>query len=318
MALAAARAPSERQEKAAGTRSGTSDPASPKSSWAAFEAALFVQALHGEGVGFARLLTVSSCRRAYDYHRPASEAAWAARRHACDRDCYIGLNAYRRPRGPLAGIRALYVDLDYYNVPKWRASEPRDLLASVLTALEKIGIPAPGLAVATGRGLQLVWVITPVKLQAAPKANTAMQRLTKVLVDFGADRPAQILPACLYPWDREQQERQSRTAPHPRAAPPRFRLPVPDYPWRAGLRLPKSRTVARKGHGQPLLVHKRLSASSMISLGVEEHPERIPQPRGASRRRPPHSTTWRCVGQRDPVVRQVDRRASRGGDPPDC
>ena len=160
------------------------------------------------------------------------------------------------------------VDLDYYNVPKWRASEPRDVLASVLTALEKIGIPAPGLAVATGRGLQLVWVITPVKLQAAPKANTAMQRLTKVLVDFGAD------PACT---DLARVFRIPGTVNSKNGKVARLLIHEPhrhdfDYLCRTilGERVrgsPNRERSRGKATGNRSIVHKRLSELQQIVLG---------------------------------------------------
>jgi hypothetical protein len=63
MALAAARAPSDRQEKAGRPTSAATDPASYDFSWAAYEAALFVQALYGQDVGFARFLTLNSRAR---------------------------------------------------------------------------------------------------------------------------------------------------------------------------------------------------------------------------------------------------------------
>jgi hypothetical protein len=118
---------------------------------------------------------------------PAFDAGRAARQHAGERDCYLGLNPYRSRRGPLAGIRALYADLDYYKMPAWAGADPRDVLAAVLSALERAGVPSPDLAVATGRGLQLAWLVNAVRLRAAPKAVAAMRRLVKLLQDFGAD-----------------------------------------------------------------------------------------------------------------------------------
>jgi hypothetical protein len=87
----------------------------------------------------------------------------------------------------LAGIRTLHVDLDFYKVSAWSRSKPNDVLNAVVEVLNEASIPSPGLAVATGRGLQLVWPVQPVKLRATPKARAAMQALVKLLKEFGAD-----------------------------------------------------------------------------------------------------------------------------------
>ncbi len=299
MALAAARAPSDLRQTAVGSSPGVSDFASPKSRWAAYEAALFVQALHGEGVGFARLLTVSSCGRVYNYHRPASEAAWAAQRHVGERDCYIGLNAYHRPRGPLAGIRTLHVDLDFYKVPRWTGADPRDVLAAALSALESSGIPFPGLAVATGRGLQLVWLVTPVKLRAAPKARAAMQRLTKLLGGFGADAACTDL-ARVFRLPGTLNSKTGTVArllihePHRHDFDMLCRLILGER--RAGYRKPNG--SGPKATGNRALVHKRLSELQQIILGRwgGKVPKGVPEPRRPSGCGPSHPASRRRRG----------------------
>jgi hypothetical protein len=159
-------------------------------SWHRYEAALFASALYDHGVGDVRFLTLAMDGSAYDQHVSADRAAWAARDLAGGRDTYIALNPVRYRGGPVAGIRAIAVDLDYYKVAGWSGCDPRYVLAAVLEHLVAAGVPGPPLAVSTGRGLQLAWLVTPTKNRAAPKARATMRGLVRLLVSFGAD------PAC--------------------------------------------------------------------------------------------------------------------------
>jgi hypothetical protein len=163
-------------------------PAFVSPSWMAHEAQLFMRTLHDLD-GFVRFW-IASGDRPHDRYELVVDAPRAAMGYAGETDVYVSLGAYRFPRGPMAGIRTLHVDLDFYKVPAWSRSKPNDVLVAVLEVLNKANIPSPGLAVATGRGLQLVWLVQPVKLRAAPKAKAAMRALVKLLAAFGAD------PAC--------------------------------------------------------------------------------------------------------------------------
>ncbi len=163
-------------------------PSVVSASWMAHEAQLFMQTLH-DAEGFVRFF-IASGDWSHDRHEPIVDAARAAMSYAGETDVYVSLGAYRFPRGPMAGIRTLHVDLDFYKVPAWSRSQPHDVLTAVREVLDKAGIPSPGLAVATGRGLQLFWPVRPVKMRALPKAAAAMRALVKLLAAFGAD------PAC--------------------------------------------------------------------------------------------------------------------------
>src|SRR4051794_15197416 len=84
----------------------------PATDWRAREAAMFVEALHGSTNGFAHFLSINGRGRAYSHHVHGPDASWYARTvidmtgHQC-----VSMNAYRFPRGPFAGISAIYVDL---------------------------------------------------------------------------------------------------------------------------------------------------------------------------------------------------------------
>lgn len=157
---------------------------------ASFQAAQFVEILHGTtGRGAVRFWSKGTGRSFDSYVRASEAASWAANK-SDEVDQYVGLNAFRYRGGPMAGIRTLHVDVDFYNVPQWKRVEPRAVLAAVFSVLATKNIPVPSLATATGRGLQLVWPVNPVANRAAPKAMKAMQEIVKLLAPFGAD------PAC--------------------------------------------------------------------------------------------------------------------------
>lgn len=172
--------------QAAGPRPSQSD-ISVK--WMGFEAALFAETLHGDDEGYVRFLTTSA-KGTYDHYVPIADAGRTARTYAGASDVYVSLGAYRYPRGAMAGIRAIQVDLDFYKVSTWKNAKPQDVHAAVLEVLAQARIPVPNLAAATGRGLQIVWLVPPVKLRARPKATAAMRSLITLLAPFGAD------PAC--------------------------------------------------------------------------------------------------------------------------
>src|SRR3954467_10542268 len=80
--------------------------------WLAHEAALFLRDLHGNAEGcFVRFLSLAM-GRTFNQYVPAHEAAAVGREKVGEVDQYVGLNPLRYPKGPMAGIRALYTDLD--------------------------------------------------------------------------------------------------------------------------------------------------------------------------------------------------------------
>src|SRR3954468_22534875 len=162
----------------------------PSLSWRAYEAASYVQDLCEEAEECrARFLSLGGAVADNEYV-PAIKAGFVARRKAGRVDQYVALNPVRSQDGPRAGIQTLHADLDYYKSPPWKAAEPHAVFTAVLETLAASNIAPPSLAVATGRGLQLVWCVGRVVNRAERKATAAMQALVKLLAPFGAD------PAC--------------------------------------------------------------------------------------------------------------------------
>jgi hypothetical protein len=90
----------------------------------------------------------------------------------------------------LASCGALAVDLDYYRMPELRGMEPERVLETAMIALEAARIPAPALAIASGRGLYLLWFHSPIPRQALTRWNACQRTLYEALKPLGADRAA--------------------------------------------------------------------------------------------------------------------------------
>ena len=87
----------------------------------------------------------------------------------------------------LAECGALYVDLDYYSRPELRGSHPRGVLREALDELARARLPAPSLAIGSGRGLYLMWLHAPIPRAALPRWNACQKVLYRALKPLGAD-----------------------------------------------------------------------------------------------------------------------------------
>ena len=107
-------------------------------------------------------------------------------------DAYISQNRFWGPRKitHLRQLDSLWADLDYHHVPMWQDHDPIGVLQGVLETLQEAQLPEPSFAVATGRGLALVWLHDPVPRSAMPRWNTCQKTLYAALRPFGADRMA--------------------------------------------------------------------------------------------------------------------------------
>jgi hypothetical protein len=81
-------------------------------------------------------------------------------------------------------------DVDFYKRPALRHSHPLGVLEDCLVALERARKPRPSLAIASGQGLALLWLHSPVPRQALPRWNACQKELWQILKPFGADRQA--------------------------------------------------------------------------------------------------------------------------------
>lgn len=77
--------------------------------------------------------------------------------------------------------------VDFYTRPDLAAMHSRGVLEEALATLERAKIPRPSLAVATGRGLSLVWTHEPVPRSALPRWDACQRRIHDVLKHLGAD-----------------------------------------------------------------------------------------------------------------------------------
>lgn len=107
-------------------------------------------------------------------------------------ESYISQNRFMGPRRitHLWQLDSLWADLDYHKLPQWAGKDPRWVMEAAFEVLEDAWIPQPSFSVATGRGLALVWIHSPVPRQAIPRWNACQKVLYVTLKPFGADRLA--------------------------------------------------------------------------------------------------------------------------------
>lgn len=107
-------------------------------------------------------------------------------------DAYISQQRFecRRLLTQLWQLGAMYVDIDFHKVSELQDMHPLGVLEDVLGHLERHRMPAPTLAIASGRGLYVIWLHNPVPRKALPRWNACQRELWKVLRPFGADRGA--------------------------------------------------------------------------------------------------------------------------------
>ena len=123
---------------------------------------------------------------------PVADLAYAARQLAGETDVYLTQNRFfghRRLVSRLAELDALFVDLDYYKTEHADA-HPQHVLGLALEALQDKQLPPPSFAVASGRGLALVWLHHAVPRAALPRWRACQQVLWHTLRHLGADRLA--------------------------------------------------------------------------------------------------------------------------------
>lgn len=111
---------------------------------------------------------------------------------AGETDAYISQQRFecKRLLTQLWQLGAMFVDLDFHKVNELRDMHPLGVLDDVLVHLERNRMPAPTLAIASGRGLYVIWLHNPVPRKALPRWNACQKELWRVLRPFGADRGA--------------------------------------------------------------------------------------------------------------------------------
>lgn len=104
-------------------------------------------------------------------------------------DVFISQNRFFGSRliARLAQLDALFADLDYYRIPSLRNHTPEQIHGLAREYLEDANMPQPNLAIATGRGVALLWLHLPVPRQALPRWMVCQKHLYNTLKPLGAD-----------------------------------------------------------------------------------------------------------------------------------
>ena len=108
-----------------------------------------------------------------------------------DANIYITANSFFKPTRTIESIRklnALYIDLDYYKIEKYKDYTGEEML-EVLNEnyFRKDILPKPTLVTFTGRGLGIYWAIENLPYMALPLWNTVQKYILGKLKPIGAD-----------------------------------------------------------------------------------------------------------------------------------
>ncbi|WP_053961247.1 hypothetical protein [Sulfobacillus thermosulfidooxidans] len=117
---------------------------------------------------------------------------WALREIAGTPDAYLTQNRFKGARriAHLWQLGALWTDLDYHKMSQWQGKSPEEIWELAKDVLEEIHLPRPTLVIATGRGLALVWIHTPIPRPALPRWNACQRQIYAGFKTLGADRAA--------------------------------------------------------------------------------------------------------------------------------
>ncbi len=150
--------------------------------------------LHPYVAGNMGLITIAQrdLNRWHEQRVPIKELSYAVRALAGAPASYLSQHRFRGPRriAHLWQLGALWADLDYHKVPEWQGKDPRWVFEAALDLLADARIPKPTFAVATGRGLALVWTHHAAPRGALPRWNACQRVLYQTLRPLGADRAA--------------------------------------------------------------------------------------------------------------------------------
>jgi len=110
------------------------------------------------------------------------------------KDVYLTLNRFfgrTRRSEHLQELNAVWADLDYYKEPRWASATPEEVMHEAFTLLDDRGIVRrPHLVYFSGRGIALVWLITPLPDTRLEDWREVQQTLLEVLKPLGSDRQA--------------------------------------------------------------------------------------------------------------------------------
>ncbi len=156
--------------------------------------------IHGGGMGcvaIAQKIPKSGSWR--ERSHPVEVAVELLRHYVGQKDVYLSTQRFRGRRriAHLLSLGSLHMDLDFYRIPDLARVHPLGVLEMALLAFEKAAMPEPTLAIASGKGLYLLWLHGPIPRAALPRWTACQKALWEVLKHLGADRaaidPARVL-----------------------------------------------------------------------------------------------------------------------------
>ena len=155
-------------------------------------AALLHGRVPGSAAGHVAIATMVPGEGWREKAYPACELAEVLPYYAGRSDVYLSTQRFWdwRRIARLAECGALAVDVDFHKVERLRDSHPLGALEDCRVALERGRMPQPSIAVASGRGLYLLWLHEPIPRQALPRWNVCQRELWEILKPIGADRGA--------------------------------------------------------------------------------------------------------------------------------
>jgi hypothetical protein len=149
--------------------------------------------LHRQGRGTVAIARRISGRWTEDTVH-LDDIGYVAHQLAGETDVYLSQNRFfgwRRAIACLAQLNALFTDLDYYNLaPGMSHLRPEHVLSVALEQLDESRIPAPTIAISTGRGIALIWMHSAVPRGALGRWQACQREIYHALSDLGADARA--------------------------------------------------------------------------------------------------------------------------------
>ena len=175
-----------------GAAEAPSLPSQPHPLTASQHGALLHGGFLGGGVGHVAVATRGPGEGWREKAYAACELAEVLPYYAGRDDVYISTQRFWgwRRIARLAQCGALAVDVDFHKVESLRESHPLGVLEDCRVALERARMPQPSIAIASGRGLHLLWLHKPIPRAALPRWNACQRELWRVLKPLGADRRA--------------------------------------------------------------------------------------------------------------------------------
>jgi hypothetical protein len=110
-------------------------------------------------------------------------------------DRYVAMNRFKtyRRESHLVEISCHYVDVDYHRIKRCANDTPEQALHRCLMQLRDQCLPAPSIALSSGRGLLLVWLHSPIPARALPRWRAVQRALCNSIKGLGVDRSAETV-----------------------------------------------------------------------------------------------------------------------------